>query len=291
MNLKKKIIVMTSSVLSVVSYKNLCRFMYFVAYKRLPDLKNPKLMSEKIMWSALNKYKNNSLVSKCADKVAVREYIEEMGYSSILNEVYGIWSDASEINWGELPSKFVMKCNHASGLNLVCTDKDKLDKADTVKMLNKWLKIDYWKQSGEVFYKNIPRRIICEKFIETFDEKPPKDYKFFCSNGKVKFLYLAMDRVNNVTKFNFFTPDWEPIPVTDLAHPPYKGVIEKPKMLGEMIKIAEDLSKPWGQVRVDFYCEQDKIIFGELTFMHHGGKPQFSPKEYDAIFGEMFDVN
>ncbi|WP_302160118.1 ATP-grasp fold amidoligase family protein [uncultured Ruminococcus sp.] len=290
MNIKKSIITSTSSILSVVSYKNLCRFMYFLAYKRLPNLKKPKLMSEKIMWSAINQYKCDPLVAKCADKVSVRDYIEEKGYAFILNTIYGVWDNANRIDWDHLPSKFVLKCNHASGFNIICTDKSKLNIQETEKKLNKWLATDYWKQSGEIFYKNIPKRIICEKFIETSDGKPPKDYKFFCSHGKVKFLFVAMDRVNNETKFNFFTPEWVPIPVTDIAHPPYKGDIPKPKELEEMIRIAEDLSKPWGQVRVDFYCESDQIVFGELTFMHHGGKPQFSPQKYDKIFGDLFDV-
>lgn len=221
MNIKRRIINFISSILAETSYKNLCKFMYFISYKRFPNLSNPELMSEKIMWLAINEYKDNPLVAKCADKVAVREYVSEKGYASILNEVYGVWSDARDIDWEILPEKFVMKCNHASGLNLICTNKANLDIENTVRKLNNWLKEDYWKKSGEIFYKQIPRRIICEKYIDTIDGKPPKDYKFFCSKGQVKFLFLAMDRVNNETKFNFFMPDWTPIPVIDVAHPPF----------------------------------------------------------------------
>ena len=42
--------------------------------------------------------------------------------------------------------------------------------------------------------------------------------------------------------------------------------IEKPKKIQDMIKIAEDLSKPFPFVRVDLYNDKGKIIFGELTF-------------------------
>lgn len=288
--IKRKLIGIVSVILSFVSYKTLCQFMYLIAYKRLPDLKSPKLLSEKIMWSAIYKYRNDPLVSKCADKVEVREYVKVNGYSEVLNTVYGVWTNANDIEWDKLPEKFVLKCNHASGYNIVCDNKQKIDVAATVNRLNKWLTTDYWKQSGEIFYKNITPQIICEKYIETDDGKPPKDYKFFCSNGKVKFLFVAMDRINNQTKFNFFTPDWEPIPVTDTAHPPYNGFIKKPENLDEMISIAENLSKPWAQVRIDFYDEGNVIIFGEITFMHHGGKPHFSPSEYDRIFGDMIEL-
>lgn len=288
--MKKILIKLGSFVLSKISFKAWNVFMYLISYRRFPDLKKPKLFSEKMTWLLLNKYKNDPLVAKCADKVAVRDYIASKGYEYILNEIYGIWDDASKIEWEKLPEKFVLKCNHASGLNFICKDKSKINVSEVINLLNKWLHVEYWKRGAEIFYKNIPKRIICEKYIETSDGKPPKDYKFFCSKGKVKFLFVASDRYNNQTKFNFFTPDWTPIDVIDKEHPPYKGEISKPDNLSEMIRIAEDLSTPWELVRIDFYNENNKIIFGEITFMHHGGKPQFSPKRYDAIFGEMFDI-
>ena len=278
------------SCLARFSYTTLCKVMFFETYKKFPNLKKPTLFSEKIFWCSIHDYKNNSLVTKCADKLCVREYVEENGHANILNTILGVWDNANDICWETLPDKFVLKCNHASGFNIVCTDKNKLNIPETVKTLNRWLKYEYWKKSGEIFYKNISPKIICEKFIETKDGKPPKDYKFFCSKGEVKFLFLAQDRVNNETKFNFFTPEWEPIPVEDIVHPPFVGDIPKPENLDLMIKIAQDLSKPWKQVRVDLYSEDNKIIFGELTFMHHGGKPQFSPSDYDRYFGDMFDL-
>lgn len=281
----------SSSVMSVLSYKSLCKIMYYATYKRFPNLKSPTLFSEKLMWYAINKYKNDPLVAKCADKVSVREYVSEKGYSSILNEVYGIWDDANKIKWEDLPDKFVMKCNHASGLNLICKNKSELDCKRWTEVLNQWLKVKYWKQSGELFYKKIKPQIICEKYIETADNAPPKDYKFFCSNGKVVFLYVALDRIDNNTKFVFYTPSWERIPVDDLKHPSCGISVDRPENLEEMTTIAEDLSKEWPQVRVDFYNENNKIIFGEITFLHQGGKPNFSPSSYDKKFGDLFTID
>ena len=42
--------------------------------------------------------------------------------------------------------------------------------------------------------------------------------------------------------------------------------MSKPKNLNKMIEIAEKLSKNFPFVRVDFYNDNGKIIFGEMTF-------------------------
>ena len=40
------------------------------------DLKNPKLYDEKLQYLKLFEYSKNDLVSMCADKYAVREYVK-----------------------------------------------------------------------------------------------------------------------------------------------------------------------------------------------------------------------
>ena len=57
-----------------------------------------------------------------------------------------------------------------------------------------------------------------------------------------------------------------------------------------MISIAEKLSKEFPHVRVDFYDVNNKIYVGEMTFYSMGGYCKFTPKEWDAKFGEWFDL-
>ena len=278
------------SILSHVSNRLLIQFLYYVSYKRFPNLKEPTLFSEKINYLALNDFFKDPQVSICADKVRVRDYIEGLGLKEILINNYGVWENAKDIDWDALPSKFVLKCNHGSGYNIVCTDKSKLDINDVTNRLNNWLKNDYWKRSGELFYKDIKPLILCEEFIKTSDGLPPKDYKFFCSYGEPKFLFVAQERGETTTKFDFFTPEWEFIPVTDAAHPHYQGNTLKPDGLEKMLSLCRIIAKKWPLVRVDFYNEKGKVYFGEITFMHHAGHPIFVPAEYDRIFGEMFPL-
>ena len=64
---------------------------------------------------------------KCADKFAVRGYIEEKGYAQLLVPLIGHWENAEKIDWSKLPDKFVMKCNHGCAYNILCNDKKKFD--------------------------------------------------------------------------------------------------------------------------------------------------------------------
>lgn len=251
------------------------------------NLKNPQTLNEKMMYLKLRVYWDNLEVADSADKYKVHEVVKRKGCPEILNEIYGVWECAKDIDWDKLPQKFAIKCNHGSGYNMICKDKSTFDTKAAGKILDGWLKEHYGVQRAEQgIYQKIKPMIIAEKFIETADNKPPKDYKFFCSYGEVKFLFVASDRIDDQTKFDYYYPNWEWIPVKN-QHPNV-GPIEKPKMLEKMIYYAQMLSKDLPLVRVDLYNEGDLIIFGELTFTHFGCLNAFDPDEYDLKFGQMF---
>lgn len=113
-----------------------------------------------------------------------------------------------------------------------------------------------------------------------------RDYKFFCFNGKVKFLYVASERDVEV-KFDFFDPNWNWINVKNY-HENMEIHPSKPSNLAEMITVAEILSQDFPFVRVDLYNVNGQVKFGEMTFYHMAGLEPFVPESYDRIFGEYF---
>ena len=251
------------------------------------NLENPQTLNEKMMYLKLNRYWNQQFVADRADKYAVRKVITEAGCPEILIELYGVWDRVKDIDWDKLPNKFAIKCNHGSGYNIICKDKSTFDIEDAKKKLDQWMAEEYGVERAEQgIYSKIHKKIIAEKFIETADGMPPKDYKFFCSYGDVKFLFVASDRINNQTKFDYYYPDWTWIPVKN-QHPNV-GPTEKPEMLDQMIHYAQVLSKDLPLVRVDLYNEGEQIIFGELTFTHFGCLNSFDPDKYDLEFGQCF---
>lgn len=264
-------------------------FKKYLGYKL--DLNNPKTINEKMQYLKLYTYKDHPLITQCADKYAVREYVKKCGLDEILIPLLGVWDDADKIDFDILPQKFVLKCNHGSSTNIICTDKNELDIDYTRSQLKKWMKGEYGKKRVELIYRNINKKIIAEEYIETETGAAPFDYKIFCSYGEPKYVFVASGRGENL-KFDFFSPDWKWFPATQEHRPNSgEGKLLCPSNWDKILEYASVLSKPFPLVRVDFYNENNRIIFGELTFLDASGLSPYEPMEYDRIFGDMIDTD
>ena len=108
------------------------RWRFHRTFGRPLDLRTPRTLNEKLMWLKLRRYGSDPLVTRCADKYAVRDYVESCGCGDILNELYGAWDRPRDIPWDALPRAFVLKCNHGCGYNILCPDKSTLDREAAV---------------------------------------------------------------------------------------------------------------------------------------------------------------
>lgn len=274
--------------LIMVSPKLLLRIQYRRLFGHMPDLRNPKTFNEKLMWYKL--YYHNPLMTRCADKWEVREYLRERGLEEYMNEAIGVWDDVEKIDFDALPDMFVLKSTHGTAQIIICKDKKTLNIAKTKRVMKFWLRTNQCRAGYEWAYKDIKPRIICEKYIETADGLPPKDYKVFCFKGVPHFLFVASERLNNHdVKFDFYDCDWNLLPVTQ-GHPNSQKPMQKPSELSKMLEIASKASKDFPHVRVDFYLENGKLMIGELTFYHFDGFVRFNPSKYDEIFGAYFEL-
>ena len=250
---------------------------------------NPQTFNEKIQWLKL--YWRDPIAEKCADKYQVREYVKNKGLSIILNELIEVYDNVEEINLDILPNKFVLKCTHGSGCNIICKDKNQLDWKDTKKKLSSWMKKDYYLPSREWVYKNLDPRIICERYLDDRKSGELIDYKFFCFNGSPEYIMTGTDRFSvEGLKVDFFDVNFVHLDFT--RDHPMKGYgIEKPKNLDKMIWYSKILSSDFPFARVDFYEVNEKIYFGELTFFPGGGFEKFQPEEYDYLFGQKLNLD
>jgi hypothetical protein len=255
------------SLLTLISPVLSTQYTFRRKMKRPLNLKNPVTFSEKINWLKLFAYKDDPHVIQCSDKYAVREYIESVGCSEILNELYGVYEKAGDIDWEILPEKFVVKWNFGSGYNLFCFDKDKFDTKTAVRKLNKWGKRRPHLYFSVMHYKYIQHRIVIEKFIEGNAGALPEDYKVYCFNGKPEYVMFCEGRERGRPRFYFFTRDWKLARINrDSKSAPKDFTINKPQGIDEIFNYAEKLSKPFPFVRVDFYLSDGKPVFGELDF-------------------------
>ena len=166
------------------------------------DLKSPKTFNEKLQWLKL--YDRRPEYTMMVDKYRVRDYIAKKIGEEYLIPLLGVWDDPDEINFENLPDQFVLKCNHNSGLGMcICKDKSKLNISEVKRNLRKGLSQNYYLTGREWPYKDVPRKILAEKFIS--DSKGNLvDYKFFCFNGAIDCVMLCTDRESGDTKFYFF---------------------------------------------------------------------------------------
>ncbi|MBR5227302.1 MAG: glycosyl transferase [Clostridia bacterium] len=264
------------------------KIMYKIHTGKKLNLKKPKLFNEKLMKLKIDDYNNNELVSKCADKYKMQEYVKECGLEQVLNPIYKVYSNADEIDFNELPNKFVLKCNHGCGYNIICTNKETLNIKKTKKLLNKWLKIKFGKGTRELHYLKIKPLIICEKYIETNEGILPNDYKIYCFNGEPKLLLTCTGREEEL-KLNFYDFDWNELM---LGHEKNraKNAIKKPECLIEMVEYARVLAKPFKFVRVDFYDLDGKPVLGELTFTPARCSAAYYNDEGSKKLGEMLKI-
>jgi len=271
----------------ILPAETMCKLYSYVMLKKKVDLKNPKTFNEKIQWSKIHSYPNNPLVVKCADKYAVREYVKEKGLGDSLVPLLGAWCDSRDIDWENLPERFVLKCTHGCAYNILCADKSALDVKKTSKQLNKWLKEDFGAFNIELHYSKIkPRMIVCEEYLG----ECITDYKFFCFHGEPKYIYVSNDLVHDrQAQIGFFYPDGSKMPLTrdDYADIPS---IELPLFFEEMKRAAQILSADFPFVRVDFFLANDRWYFAELTFTPGGGMMPFNPDKFDLEWGEYIDL-
>lgn len=271
------------------SDKAFIRIMFRMKMGKKLDLKAPKSFSEKLQWLKL--YNRRPEYTMMVDKVKAKEYV-----ASIIGEKYiiptlGVWDDPDKIDFDRLPERFVLKCNHNSGLGMyICKDKSKMDLKQIKDNLRKGLAQDYYIGNREWPYKDVERRVFAETYME--DEYGElRDYKFFCFDGEVKALFIATDRSkgDHATRFDFFDENYNHLPFTN-GHPNASALPEKPKMFEKMKELASKLSKGIPHVRIDFYEVGTQIYFGEMTFFHWSGLMPYEPEEWDYKFGEWLTL-
>lgn len=253
------------------------------------NLENPTTYSEKLQWLKL--YDRKPIYTTMVDKAAVKDYVATIIGEEYIIPTIAVYDSFNEIDFENLPNQFVLKCTHDSGGIIICKNKEAFDKKKAKRILNKYIKRDFYKGWREWPYKNVPRKIIAEQYMEDSETGELKDYKFFTFNGKVKALFIASDRqkVDEDTKFDFFDENYIHLPILN-GHPNAAIEPKKPINFDLMKSLAEKLAIGIPHVRVDFYEINGKVYFGELTFFHWSGMVPFEPEEWDYRFGSWLTL-
>ena len=252
------------------------------------NLKEPRTFNEKLQWLKL--YDRKPEYTKMVDKYEAKKYVANIIGKKYIIPTLGLWDKFEDIEFDKLPKQFVLKPTHTSGNVFICKDKEKINYKQLRKMINKWLKRDYYLVHREWPYKNIKPKIIAEQYMVDDSGMKLKDYKFFCFNGIAQTILVCSNRNGSFKNTNFYDINWNLQPFTREKHKNSNEQIKKPKNLDEMITVAEKLSKDIPFVRVDLYEINGKVYFGELTFYPSSGFEGFEPEEWDKKLGDMLEL-
>lgn len=253
------------------------------------NLDNPITFNEKLQWLKLNDRK--SIYTQMVDKYGAKLYVSEKLGKQFIIPTLGVWDSVEEIDWDFLPNRFVLKCTHDSGGLIICKDKAKLNIKKARKVLKQSLAFDFYKAGREWPYKDVPRRIIAEEFMEDSDCQELSDFKIHCFNGEPKVILVCRDRFSKTgLTEDFYDSEWNHLNIRRPEHPNAVVSMEKPKELDQMLDFAKRLSNNIPFLRVDFYIVNHKIYFGELTFYPATGMVPFIPNKWDEMFGSWITL-
>lgn len=279
-------------IVSLIPDKLYLTLKYYKNFGRLPNWKNPQTFSEKLQWLKL--YDRKPEYTMMVDKYAVKDYVASIIGSEYVIPTLGVWDKPEDIEWEKLPNQFVLKTAHGGGSDgvVICRDKATFDKEKAIKLLNENLKTDLYVVWREWPYKNVPKRILAEQYIEPGPGmRDLPDYKWYCFNGEPRFCQLIQDRTTKET-IDFFDTEWKhqdfiglnPAAVHAADQPPC------PSNLSTQLMIARKLSNNLPFVRIDLFEVNGKTYFGEITFYPLSGMGRFNPKKWNNILGNLINL-
>lgn len=221
------------------------------------------------------------------DKAVVKNWVTEKLSEDLVIPTIGVYDSPEEVPLDKLPRPCILKPTHASGHVMILSGGSaELEKDDALQIMHHWLRLNHWAISGECQYRHVKPRIICEPLLGGGEDLP--DYKFFCFRGSPAVVQIDLDRHTKHVR-QFFDMDWNPQPFT-LRYPMPSRKITMPAVFDKMKEIARNLSQDFDFVRVDLYCVDSRVYFGELTFHPESGVGPFSEYKVDHDLGRLFSL-
>lgn len=103
--------------LSWVPDKWMIPLQYRIKTGRWPNLKSPQRFTEKLQVYKMRYH--NPLMHQCVDKYEVRKYVTSLGLEHILVKLFGVYNNAREIDFSQLPTQFVIKTTDGGGAKCI----------------------------------------------------------------------------------------------------------------------------------------------------------------------------
>lgn len=237
--------------------------------------------TDKLKLYGLSLTKKNSFY---VDKLRVKNYIDNLNIKDLYTPktIKVLDKNKEELNLSKLPKKCVIKSNNSSG-PIIIIKNSKIKLIQPKISYNKWIKkaIKPHITKYEKHYIDIEPEI----FVEEYLGDNISDYKFFCLYGKVIIIQIDQERFISHRQ-NLYDRDLNLLPY--IFKEKNSDLIKVPKNIKKMIYMAEKISKIFIFARIDLYDLNNKIYFGEITFVPEAGRTNFKPIKYDYKLGKLW---
>ncbi len=242
-------------------------------------------LSWKIRWRMAND--KNPLFPILSDKYRIKEYAKNLAIKTA--KLLFVTTNPNDIPFDTLPTKYLIKANHASEWNIACIDSQlyyfgygddlistdgtlikndmsntkKLSQEEVINICTSWLNTEYSPQ--EWGYQDIPRVIIIEEMLESIDNKELKDYKMYTFCGVVKAIDVCSPSIRKNDEMFLVDTNWKQFELTidESNKPNYE--IAKPKNFDTMLEYAHMIGKDFDFLRTDFFETKDGVYLSEIT--------------------------
>jgi hypothetical protein len=251
------------------------------------SLSNPQTHNHRVVHKMITD--RDPLLPITCDKVRVRDYVrKKLGNGlaeEILIPIYHISKTGRDIPNDQWDQEFFLKANHGSKSNKIIPVGE--DPLVVGQLAAQWLNQSYGQALHEWAYRDIPRRIICEKVLRDENGEIPMDIKFYCFYGKCKMVYYNKGRQKDSIRI---ISDEKRRVVDDLQSIGYTMMKEVPHFdnFQRMLEIAESLCQDFLFCRADLYSIGGKIYFGELTHYDGAGMERYDSFEMDLALGRLW---
>ena len=230
---------------------------YLFWYRGFLPLRRPRTFTQRLFHKMARD--RDPLLRRTSDKLGLRDYVLERLGPGYLPELYAVLRSPHELHEVWLPSRYVVKATHGSGMTRIVL-ADRAEARDAIRApARQWPATRYWRRNGEWNYRGIPPRLLVEEFLDGGGGEPPPDWKWMCFGGKAALVQVDCSRFSGHTR-NFYDPEGVRLPLR-VCYPPGPD-LPLPTTFADMRRVAERLARPFDFVRVDLYAVGERIVCG-----------------------------
>jgi len=253
-------------------------------------------------------YNHRAIFGIIGDKIAVQDYAKSVGVGS----PKFIWQGKScrDIPFEDLPKEYVLKMTPCSGCNLVFRNiegvttevsyyKKPFEKKWVIAKCESWMEMIYykndawnhlWEYGYQWAYRRLGNRLVVEPILYAADgvTSPPPDYKCHIFNEKTLVIEVIVERFNEKHIQQFFSRDWERLPIYDPRFSQGNESLARPDNLSEIVDASDKLATDLDYARIDLYATNEGIVLGEITNYPESGVNEWEPKDLVCFLGRYW---